>query len=79
MSRAVAFPLSFLNSAVSSLKGGLIGLAAVTVGLTNDAAQHLEVSSFRRSLVIRALLFLDVLYSFKTSFCFSDWDKGFNL
>lgn len=28
------------------LQGGLIGLAAVTVGLTSEAAQHLEVSIF---------------------------------
>jgi len=26
------------------MKGGLISLAAATVGLTNEAAQHLEVS-----------------------------------
>lgn len=25
------------------MKGGLIGLAAATVGLSNEAAQHLEV------------------------------------
>lgn len=29
-----------------SLKGGLIGLAAATVGLTSEAAQHLEVRGY---------------------------------
>jgi len=28
------------------MKGGLIGLAAATVGLTSEAAQHLEVPIF---------------------------------
>ncbi|KAF5442802.1 hypothetical protein F2P56_035422 [Juglans regia] len=29
-------------------QGGLIGLAAATVGLTSEAAQHLEVRSWRQ-------------------------------
>jgi len=28
------------------MKGGLIGLAAATVGLTSEAAQHLEVRGY---------------------------------
>lgn len=33
----------FSNKHTPGLQGGLIGLAAVTVGLTSEAAQHLEV------------------------------------
>jgi len=47
----VDYWLSFINWAccdycycIGLMKGGLISLAAATVGLTNEAAQHLEVS-----------------------------------
>nr|XP_016479434.1 PREDICTED: protein VAC14 homolog [Nicotiana tabacum] len=37
-------------------KGGLIGLAAVTVGLTSEAAQHLEVSGMACSILSFVLM-----------------------
>jgi hypothetical protein len=41
------------------MQGGLIGLAAATVGLTSDAAQHLSVSDLKLLYVTCLNLFCD--------------------